>query len=64
VTYVRPRLESWVEETERKVRLIIDHYPRCQRCAKVILGSAARPWSQTCRHCGSLNATMEEVVVS
>ena len=53
------KLESWVEETERKVRLIIDHYPRCQNCRQVILGSSARPWTQVCKHCGTLNAARE-----
>ena len=55
------KLESWVEETERKVRLIIDHYPRCQKCHFVILGSSARPWTQVCKHCGTLNVGPEVV---
>ena len=58
------RLESWVEETERKVRLIIDHYPRCQRCHKILTGHLARPWSAVrCRHCGTFNSQTEEVLI-
>ena len=49
-------LQSRTETVNVSVNvLVIDYYPRCIDCHKVLLGMATRPWRQICRICKTIN---------
>lgn len=54
-----PRLQSRTEvvTVPGPCQIVIDHAPRCEvpTCGRVVVGSAARPWVNACRHCGHVN---------
>lgn len=35
---------------------VTDHFVRCERCDKLLIRMATRPWEIFCRHCKVVNS--------